>query len=308
VRPLLRSRRSATALGALLLAAITLLVITYGSHLALATVHFPTTQRNASTTPVNLPVVQRSLADASVLVQAVFRLEAGSRDLRSGGTLGAVMLDRAGRSVAVLTAATLIGLVLSTGALALASRRPRSRGRVRVALTILAASPPFLTLLTLICVEVALAQATHRTWLPLLGFGIDAHLVLPGITVAAGPGAAATLALLDRLQLLELEPFTIAARAKGLPERTIQLRHLLRNALVDAGGLALIALRQMLSSLILVEFLLGIGGLGSGIITALRANDAALLAASLVTFAALLMVIDSRVRAWALGTATRWAA
>src|SRR5690606_14860636 len=71
-------------------------------------------------------------------------------------------------------------------------------------------------------------------WLPAIGSGTARHLVLP--TVALAAGVAATQTRLIRASLLEVlaQPYVDVARAKGLSERLVILRHGLRNALIPS--------------------------------------------------------------------------
>jgi peptide/nickel transport system permease protein len=67
--------------------------------------------------------------------------------------------------------------------------------------------------------------------LPASGRGGLDHLILPAL--ALGLGEAAILARLTRSSMLEIlnEDYVRTARAKGIPERRVVTRHVLRNAL-----------------------------------------------------------------------------
>lgn len=73
--------------------------------------------------------------------------------------------------------------------------------------------------------------AVNLRWLPVLGRGGIDHLVLPA--VALGLGEAGVIARLLRSSMLEVmgEDYVVAARAKGLPQWRVVVRHALRNAL-----------------------------------------------------------------------------
>jgi peptide/nickel transport system permease protein len=89
-----------------------------------------------------------------------------------------------------------------------------------------------------------------------------AHLVLPGIVLAA-----TTLGLITRTTraaMLEAlhQDYVRVARAKGLKERTIVIRHALRNALIPVVTLGGLAYAVLLSGTVLTETIFSWPGLG----------------------------------------------
>jgi peptide/nickel transport system permease protein len=89
-----------------------------------------------------------------------------------------------------------------------------------------------------------------------------AHLVLPGIVLAA-----TTLGLITRTTraaMLEAlhQDYVRVARAKGLKERTIVVRHALRNALIPVVTLGGLAYAVLLSGTVLTETIFSWPGLG----------------------------------------------
>jgi ABC-type dipeptide/oligopeptide/nickel transport system permease component len=95
--------------------------------------------------------------------------------------------------------------------------------------------------------------AVRLGWLPAIGAGGPQHLLLPGCALAAS--VAATQARLIRASLLEVldQPYTIVARAKGLGERAILLRHALRNALIPPVTALGLSLGSLLGGAAVVE-------------------------------------------------------
>ncbi|MCB1688501.1 MAG: ABC transporter permease, partial [Halioglobus sp.] len=73
--------------------------------------------------------------------------------------------------------------------------------------------------------------ALKLDWLPVAGYETPIHYVLPAITLAARP--CALLSRLVRASMLDVlnQDYMTTARAKGLRERTVILRHGLRNAM-----------------------------------------------------------------------------
>ena len=125
-------------------------------------------------------------------------------------------------------------------------------------------------------------------WLPFLGMrgeGYEAlspagrladilrHAALPAICLAAG--GAAFLARFVRGALLEVirMEHVRAARAKGLAERAVLLRHVLRNALIPLATLVGLLLPALISGSVIVEQVFGWPGLGQLTIQAIYGRD-----------------------------------
>ena len=159
-------------------------------------------------------------------------------------------------------------------------------------------------------------------WLPSFGAaGIDAeylsgparvldrlrHLALPLLTLTLiGLGGAARF---SRAAMRELTgaPFLTAARAKGLREPRVVVRHQLRNALVPIVTILGLSLPALFSGAVFVEAIFAWPGVGQVLVQAVVARDypvvmaAAAISAALVVagnlFAELLVgVVDPRVR------------
>lgn len=112
------------------------------------------------------------------------------------------------------------------------------------------------------------------------------HLMLPALTLGL-IGAAAT-ARYQRAAVLEVvrQDFIRAARAKGLSERAVTLRHALRNALLPTITLLGLSLPILLSGAVLVETVFAWPGMGRLAVEAISRRDY-----PLVTGAAILTAI-----------------
>jgi ABC-type dipeptide/oligopeptide/nickel transport system permease component len=126
------------------------------------------------------------------------------------------------------------------------------------------------------------------------------HLVLPALTL--GLAAAGYTARHQRSALLEVmgQDFVRTARAKGLRERVVLLRHALRNALLPTITLAGLAFPVLLSGSVLVESVFSWPGMGRLAAEAIGRRDyplvtgAALLAAVMVVLGSLLADLAAR--------------
>ncbi len=105
------------------------------------------------------------------------------------------------------------------------------------------------------------------------------HLLLPGI--AMGLASAASTARYMRSSMLGIirQDFIRTARAKGLPERVVIVRHGMRNALLPIVTLLGLSLPFLFSGAVLVELVFGWPGMGRVILKAIYTQDTPLLIA-----------------------------
>ncbi|MGD0075194.1 MAG: ABC transporter permease [Candidatus Binataceae bacterium] len=116
------------------------------------------------------------------------------------------------------------------------------------------------------------------------------HLVLPVIVL--GSAGMASLMRLMRSQILELKnsDFVRTARAKGLSERVVIYKHVLRNALNPFVTLAGYSLADLLGGAALVEAVMNLQGLGLLLLDAVRSLDIYLVMGSVLTGTVLLLL------------------
>lgn len=110
-------------------------------------------------------------------------------------------------------------------------------------------------------------------WLPVSGRDGLASLILPAITL--GLGMAAILSRMTRATLLEVlgEDFIRTARAKGLGETRIILRHAMRNAMLPIITLLGLQLGALLGGAVITETIFSWPGLGQLIVEAIQKRD-----------------------------------
>jgi peptide/nickel transport system permease protein len=117
-----------------------------------------------------------------------------------------------------------------------------------------------------------------------------AHLWLPVLVL--GASGMASLMRLMRATLLEIAraDFVRTARAKGLGEPVVVLKHMVRNALNPFVTLAGLELGSLLGGAALVEAVMNLQGLGTLMLEAVRSLDVYLVMGSVVMGAVLLLV------------------
>lgn len=133
-------------------------------------------------------------------------------------------------------------------------------------------------------------------WLPPSGRGGIEHLILPALTL--GTSLAAILARMTRASLLEALPrdFVRTARAKGLAEWAVLVRHGLRNALLPVVTAAGLQTGAVLSGSVITESIFAWPGIGRLTIEAIAARDYPLVQgcvlAIALTYVALNLITD----------------
>jgi len=130
------------------------------------------------------------------------------------------------------------------------------------------ALPSFLVSLLLIW-----AFAAQLGWFPSLGRGGIEHLVLPALALGlAGAGAFTRLVRASMLDVLS-QDYVMAARARGLRESVVVLRHAFRNALIPVVTQFGLALGGLLGGAAIVETIFSWPGLGKLTVDAIAAHD-----------------------------------
>jgi peptide/nickel transport system permease protein len=134
-------------------------------------------------------------------------------------------------------------------------------------------------------------------WLPVSGRGEGLSeglkaLILPAVTL--GTAYAATLMRLLRSSLLEVlnQDFIRTARAKGLHDRSVLVRHALRNALIPVVTVAGLQIGFLLSGSVIVEVVFSWPGVGRLVVDAIGARDYPIVQAAVVLLATALIVIN----------------
>jgi len=167
---------------------------------------------------------------------------------------------------AAMLLATVLGITLGV----LSARRPGGvADRFALGLAYLGVSfPVFWVGLLLI-----LLFAVTLHWLPPSGYGGLRFLVLPALTL--GMRSIAFLARMTRSAMLEAlsADYVRTARAKGLGERVVTLKHALRNALIPIITVLGLDFGAYLTGSILTETIFSWPGLGRYVVNAISRRD-----------------------------------
>ena len=131
-------------------------------------------------------------------------------------------------------------------------------------------------------------------WVPISGYqgGIDAFkfLVVPvGIGMISGLGSSSRWYRTIFLEEMNRD-YVRTARAKGLPERVVMFRHVLKNAMIPILTGVVVVIPTLFMGSLVSESFFGIPGLGSYTIDAIRSQDFAIVHAMVFLGAVLYIV------------------
>ncbi|KGM33609.1 ABC transporter permease [Inquilinus limosus] len=165
-----------------------------------------------------------------------------------------------------LAFSTIVGI--TAGAVAASFHRSRIDDAVTGLILLGSTVPGFWLGLLLI-----LVFAVSLGWVPVSGARGWTSLILP--VIAAGAGGIALVARVTRVAMIEAsrQDFVLLLHAKGLPPWTIQLRHVLRHALLPVVTVLGLRIGWILGGAVAIEYVFARPGLGSLLIRALNQRD-----------------------------------
>lgn len=134
--------------------------------------------------------------------------------------------------------------------------------------------------------------SVYLGWLPAGGFGGPASFVLPTIALAAF--SVAIIARMTRSSLLETfnQDYVRTARAKGVGETAVTLRHALRNALIPILTVIGLQFGALLGGAILTETTFAWPGIGRLLVNAISSRDYPVIQGIVLMFALVYAAIN----------------
>jgi len=130
-------------------------------------------------------------------------------------------------------------------------------------------------------------------WLPVSGMETQSHIILPAVTL--GLGLSAILTRMTRTSLLEVlsEDFIRTARAKGLAERHVILRHALRAALLPLITIVGLQMGSLLAGAVITETIFSWDGIGKLLVESIEKRDYPVTQACVLVIALSYVVVNS---------------
>ncbi|AEV83414.1 ABC transporter permease [Actinoplanes sp. SE50] len=192
-----------------------------------------------------------------------------------------------GPTLQLAAAAAGFGITLAL-VLALVARRPWVRRLSSTTELVLVSTPPFLIGIVLLSVF-----SFRLGWFPVSGARDAAALVLPAITM--GLPIAGTLAqvLRDGLDRALDEPFAVTARARGLRESAVLVRHALKHALLPAITMLSWSFGVLIAGTVIIETVFGRPGIGQITVNAVNSSDLPVVLAVVILSAAVFVAINT---------------
>jgi peptide/nickel transport system permease protein len=232
--------------------------------------------RDVDPTPAQIEATRRALGlDQPLPVQyarwlgRVLRGDLGT-SARTGEPVWAELRDRFPATLELALAGLAVGILIAlpVGTLAAVWRGTIVDALSRFLALLGAAVPSFWLGAMLI-----LLFAVRLRWLPAMGRGSLTQIALPAM--ALGVSASAVLMRLTRASLLETlrQDYVRTARAKGLRESAVVLRHALKPAMLPVITIVGLQFGNLLGGALVIETIFAWPGLGQFMMTSIRARD-----------------------------------
>jgi ABC-type dipeptide/oligopeptide/nickel transport system permease component len=212
--------------------------------------------------------------------------------IRSGRPVWTEITDRFPATLQLTLAAMAVAIVLGVGigTFAGAARGHWLSGTLMVMVTLGISIPTFWLGLLLIDLF-----AVNLRWLPVLGDTTLRGTILPTLTLAFP--AAAVLARVTRASLIDVlhQDYIRTARAKGVGNRTVVLKHALRNGVIVVLTIVGLQFGGLLAGSVIVETVFSRNGLGNFVVGAITARDYPDIQGVVLVFAATYVVINTAI-------------
>ncbi len=134
--------------------------------------------------------------------------------------------------------------------------------------------------------------AVELGWFLPTGWGSWRQDVLP--TVALGVGSSAVIARLTRASLLQVirEDYIRTARAKGLGENVIVVRHALRNSLIPVVTIMGPIFAYLVTGTLVTETIFGVPGMGKYFVTSITNRDYPVIMGTILFFSIIIVLAN----------------
>ena len=213
--------------------------------------------------------------------------------VRQGDTVNNILKQSWRPTVELGILTTLYASIVGIGLGILAAvRRNSALDYLSVGFATLGASTPNFVL----GIMLVILFAVKLHWLPAVGWsnGITdwKPAVLPVISLGSLP--AAYIARITRASMLEVmnQDYIRTARAKGLRERVITLRHIVRNALIPVLTLIGPISAGLLTGSFVIEYFFSIPGIGRAYVQAILGRDYPMIMATTLLYATIIVIAN----------------
>jgi ABC-type dipeptide/oligopeptide/nickel transport system permease component len=210
--------------------------------------------------------------------------------IRTGSPVAEEIAERFPYTVRIAVGASLLATLLGMASGVLAAVYHNRVGDALLSvLSLLAASTPSYWLALMLMLVFSLSL----NLLPAIGVGTPLHYVLPVATLGAQSGGM--IARMTRAAMLDVlgQSYIGAARARGLAEHVVIVKHALGNALIPVVSLVGLRLGSLLAGTVLVESVFAIPGVGRMLVDAVLARDYPVVQGGVLVLATVFVVINT---------------
>jgi peptide/nickel transport system permease protein len=235
------------------------------------------------------PLWQQYVGFLGDIVTGSFGLSIASRR-----AVGLEMVERLWPTLALVGLSTVIAVVLTVPLALLSAVRRGGWADQAIKLVFIAAmSMPAFWLGLLLVLLLSIAVPIF----PVSGYGDGLlghlhHLALPALVIGLGTAALTIRALRSSIIGVLGADYIDTARAKGLPERSVLWRHVLRNSLMSSISILAVHTSWVIGGTVVVETVFGIPGLGHLLVASISARDYPVVQGLTVMFALLVVAIN----------------
>jgi ABC-type dipeptide/oligopeptide/nickel transport system permease component len=192
------------------------------------------------------------------------------RSLVTGAPVVEELKVQLGYSLWLAAAALVLSLLIGPAFGIVCGLHPRSRidRASLVASVAIRSLPPFVLGLVLVLV--------FSIWLGVLppaGFGSWRDIMLPALTLALGLAALSSRVSRDSIEAVSRSPYFSFGRYKGLSDRTVVMRHGLRNAAIPVIAYLGLQSVYLIEGVVVVESIFAYPGIGHALVHAVIARD-----------------------------------
>ena len=209
--------------------------------------------------------------------------------------VGNLILERMWATLSLVGLSTLIAVVITVPLAVLAATR---RGgatdfTIKAAFVVAMSMPAFWLSILLV-----LLFSIHWPMFPVSGYGsgfVDwlHHLFMPALVIAFGTAALTIRSLRSSIVAVLGADYVDTARSKGLAERQVMRRHVLRNSLISSISVLGVHTSWVIGGTVVIESVFAIPGLGYLLVSSITARDYPMVQGLTVTFAILVVLINT---------------
>lgn len=216
------------------------------------------------------------------------------RSYRNNSSVSETIAGRLGNTLILASAGMLFAIIIGipVGILSAVKQYSKIDNATMFITLFLTAVPTFWYALILVII---FALKLH--WLPASGMGVGLvpllkSLILPTITL--GSGYAAMIARTTRSSVLEVirQDYIDTARAKGVSEKTVIWKHMLKNALIPIVTVVGLNFGSLLGGSVLTETIFSWPGVGRYVVDSISYRDTNAVLGSVVTLTILFTIVN----------------